>query len=113
MGILVFGHIGLTPQFAAQMGGYKAQGKSAEAAQKLLDEATEIHATPEVSTELAHTIAQGRKELEERMKSAQKLAHEEKYLREATRKQRFLFIGAIVLAVVLVALVATFVMRTL
>ena len=66
-----------------------------------------------MSTELAHTIAQGRKELEERMKSAQKLAHEEKHLREATRKQRFLFIGAIVLAVVLVALVATFVMRTL
>ena len=29
VGILVFGHIGLTPQFAAQMGGYKAQGKSA------------------------------------------------------------------------------------
>ena len=39
VGILVFGHIGLTPQFAAQMGGYKAQGKSAGAAQKLLDEA--------------------------------------------------------------------------
>lgn len=42
VGILVFGHIGLTPQFAAQMGGYKAQGKSAEAAQKLLDEALRI-----------------------------------------------------------------------
>ena len=36
IGILVFGHIGLTPQFGAQMGGYKAQGKSAEAAKKLL-----------------------------------------------------------------------------
>ncbi|MGO5211770.1 hypothetical protein [Parafannyhessea sp. LCP21S3_E6] len=89
-----------------------ADARQAEA-KKLLDEATEIHATPEVSAELARTIAQGRKELEERMKSAQKLAHEEKHLREATRKQRFLFIGAIVLAVVLVALVATFVMRTL
>ena len=42
VGILVFGHIGLTPQFAAQMGGYKAQGKSAAAAQKLLDEALRI-----------------------------------------------------------------------
>ena len=39
VGMLVFGHIGLTPQFAATMGGYKAQGKSAAAAQKLLDEA--------------------------------------------------------------------------
>ena len=42
VGILVFGHIGLTPQFAAQMGGYKAQGKSAEAAQRLLEEALRI-----------------------------------------------------------------------
>ena len=42
VGILVFGHIGLTPQFGAQMGGYKAQGKSAEAAARLLDEALRI-----------------------------------------------------------------------
>lgn len=42
IGILVFGHIGLTPQFAAQMGGYKAQGKSAEAAERLLNEALRI-----------------------------------------------------------------------
>ena len=42
VGMLVFGHIGLTPQFAATMGGYKAQGKSAAAAQKLLGEAIRI-----------------------------------------------------------------------
>ena len=42
VGILVFGHIGLTTQFAAEMGGYKAQGKSAEAAEKLLNEALRI-----------------------------------------------------------------------
>lgn len=42
VGILVCGHIGLTPQFAAQMGGYKAQGKSADAAEKLLAEALRI-----------------------------------------------------------------------
>ena len=41
-GTLVFGHIGLTPQFAAEMGGYKAQGKSVEAAEKLLAEALRI-----------------------------------------------------------------------
>jgi len=42
VGILVFGHIGLTPQFAAELGGYKAQGKSADAAEKLLDQALRI-----------------------------------------------------------------------
>ncbi|GHU80444.1 3-methyl-2-oxobutanoate hydroxymethyltransferase [Clostridia bacterium] len=41
-GILVMGHIGLTPQFAAQLGGYKAQGKSADAALKLIAQAKEL-----------------------------------------------------------------------
>ena len=44
VGILVMGHIGLTPQFAAQMGGYKAQGKSAGAAMELLRQALAIEA---------------------------------------------------------------------
>lgn len=38
-GIPVVGHIGLTPQSVNQLGGFKVQGKSAEAAQKLLDDA--------------------------------------------------------------------------
>lgn len=42
VGILVMGHIGLTPQFAAQMGGYKAQGKSADAAIELVKQAIKI-----------------------------------------------------------------------
>jgi len=41
-GILVSGHLGLTPQFAGQLGGYKAQGKTADTALKLLDQAAEI-----------------------------------------------------------------------
>jgi 3-methyl-2-oxobutanoate hydroxymethyltransferase len=44
VGILVMGHIGLTPQFAAQLGGYKAQGKSAGAAMELLRQALAIEA---------------------------------------------------------------------
>ena len=41
-GILVSGHIGLTPQFAGQLGGYKAQGRTADAAVKLLKQAKEL-----------------------------------------------------------------------
>lgn len=41
-GMLVMGHIGLTPQFGAQMGGNKAQGKSCTAALKLIQAAKKI-----------------------------------------------------------------------
>ena len=38
-GIPVQGHLGLTPQSAAQFGGFKVQGKSAEAARVLIEDA--------------------------------------------------------------------------
>lgn len=38
-GIPVMGHLGLTPQTATALGGYKAQGKDAKAAIKLLEDA--------------------------------------------------------------------------
>jgi len=38
-GMVVMGHIGLTPQSAAQMGGFKVQGNTAEAAMRVLDDA--------------------------------------------------------------------------
>ncbi|MEA1911755.1 MAG: 3-methyl-2-oxobutanoate hydroxymethyltransferase, partial [Spirochaetota bacterium] len=38
-GIPVFGHIGLTPQTAAMMGGFKVQGKSIDAAKSVIDDA--------------------------------------------------------------------------
>jgi 3-methyl-2-oxobutanoate hydroxymethyltransferase len=38
-GIPVQGHLGLTPQSAAQMGGFKVQGKSADAARVLIEDA--------------------------------------------------------------------------
>lgn len=38
-GIMVVGHIGLTPQSSAQLGGYRVQGKTAADAQRLLEDA--------------------------------------------------------------------------
>lgn len=38
-GIPVFGHIGLTPQTAALLGGFKVQGKSIDAAKSVVDDA--------------------------------------------------------------------------
>jgi len=41
-GMLVMGHIGLTPQSAAQFGGWRAQGRDAESALKLLEDAVAL-----------------------------------------------------------------------
>jgi 3-methyl-2-oxobutanoate hydroxymethyltransferase len=43
-GIPVMGHLGLTPQSATMLGGYKAQGRSAEKALKLYDDARALEA---------------------------------------------------------------------
>lgn len=43
-GIPVCGHIGLTPQSVNMLGGYKVQGKSVEAAQKMVEDAKALEA---------------------------------------------------------------------
>jgi len=42
MGIPVMGHLGLTPQFVHQMGGFKVQGKSDKQAARILSDANEL-----------------------------------------------------------------------
>jgi 3-methyl-2-oxobutanoate hydroxymethyltransferase len=41
-GIPVMGHIGLTPQTISMLGGFKVQGKDAQAAQKIIDDAVSL-----------------------------------------------------------------------
>ena len=41
-GMLVMGHIGLTPQSSGQLGGFKAQGRTAETATELIEDARAI-----------------------------------------------------------------------
>jgi 3-methyl-2-oxobutanoate hydroxymethyltransferase len=48
-GIAVIGHLGLTPQSAAALGGFKAQARTAEAARRLLDDALALEAAGAVA----------------------------------------------------------------
>jgi 3-methyl-2-oxobutanoate hydroxymethyltransferase len=41
-GMLVIGHIGLTPQSSGQLGGFKAQGRTAETAMELIEDARAV-----------------------------------------------------------------------
>ena len=43
-GVPVMGHVGLTPQTATVLGGFKAQGRTAEQARRLVDEALALEA---------------------------------------------------------------------
>ena len=43
-GIAVMGHVGLTPQSATLLGGFRAQGRTAEAARRVLDDALALEA---------------------------------------------------------------------
>ena len=64
-GILVVGHIGLTPQSATKLGGFKVQGKTAEVAVQLLEDALALQEAgcfcivlEAIPAELAKTITE-------------------------------------------------------
>jgi 3-methyl-2-oxobutanoate hydroxymethyltransferase len=42
-GIVVFGHVGLTPQSSAAMGGFKAQGRTSESARAVIEDAIAVY----------------------------------------------------------------------
>ena len=67
-GIVVMGHIGLTPQSSGQLGGHKAQGRTAETAKVLVDDAMAVQEAgaqmilleaipPEVGTYIAGALS--------------------------------------------------------
>lgn len=53
-GIPVLGHVGLTPQSVHQFGGYRKQGKSAEAGERILEEAIALEGAGAFAIVLEH-----------------------------------------------------------
>lgn len=57
VGIPVMGHVGLTPQSVHQFGGFRQQGKSADAAERILQEAIALEASGAFAIVLEHIPA--------------------------------------------------------
>ena len=66
-GIPVMGHIGLTPQTMSMLGGFKVQGKDAEAAQKIIDDALALEEAGAFSVLLEAVPAPIAKKVTERL----------------------------------------------
>lgn len=83
-----------------------------DAAQALLDEANDIHATPERTVELRERIESTRSALDVQKAEVDSLAKNERELRASTKRQRMIFIGVIAaVAVLLIALIAWLFLR--
>ncbi|MCJ7746946.1 MAG: 3-methyl-2-oxobutanoate hydroxymethyltransferase [Desulfobacterales bacterium] len=67
-GISVMGHIGLTPQTISMLGGFKVQGKDAQAAQKIIDDALLLEDVGAFSVLLEAIPAPIAKRITERLK---------------------------------------------
>jgi 3-methyl-2-oxobutanoate hydroxymethyltransferase len=66
-GIPVMGHIGLTPQSVNQLGGYRVQGRTSEAAQELIEDALAIEKAGAFSIVLELVPAQVARAISERL----------------------------------------------
>ncbi len=67
VGIPVMGHVGLTPQSVHQFGGYRKQGKTTDAAQRILSEAIALEQAGAFSLVLEHIPANLAKEITEKL----------------------------------------------
>ncbi|WP_294517647.1 hypothetical protein [Atopobium minutum] len=74
-------------------------------AQSLIDEAKEIHATPELTEELRNTISDTQAAIEVQQRQVQNLEKREAKLREKTKQQRYIFIGVLCAAGFIILLV--------
>lgn len=77
--------------------------KRGDAAQEVLDEANQIHSTPQATIALRNRIALTQKQVAEANAEANRLSDQEQQIRHATRKQRLIL--KVFVAVVLVLLV--------
>lgn len=67
-GIPVMGHVGLTPQSVHEMGGYKVQGKTPKAAQKVIEDAKAVEEAGAFSVVLECVPADLAKEISSKLK---------------------------------------------
>lgn len=79
-----------------------------EAAQKLLDEAEDIHSHPEVTKKLAESVAEKQRIVDAQKQEVSSLARSEKQLRSATRKQRITFVALLIVIAAVILLVVWF-----
>lgn len=89
----------------AAKGREAAEGRMS-AAQRLLDEARDIHTTPELTRQLQEKVDAQMRDLEQRQATVEELAHEERELRLSTRRQRYTLMVAATVAVIVIVIVA-------
>ena len=102
----------LSDRIAAKKDEQAQAEKDAQAAQKriavaqdALNEANDIHNTPERTIALRQSIREGEQQLEQLKGNEGQLAESEKSLRAKTRGQRYLVFGVVALLIAIVAVV--------